>query len=71
MTIVDVLFICAIGLFIYFVWLVIGCAVLSQLDDESGSLLLWAKQCPLGGFGGFLTLWPVVMFYFLPKGINQ
>lgn len=39
--------------------MIIGCAVLSQLDDDEGRLLEWGAKCPYGGIGVFVAAWPI------------
>lgn len=39
-------------------WIVLGAIVLSAMDDESLSLLRWAKDCPFGGAPTVMIAWP-------------
>ena len=41
------------------IWMVIGCALLSQVDDEEGRVLAWAVKCPFGGLGVVVLAWPI------------
>lgn len=51
------------GLVAYFL---VGAIALASIDDGDLSLLLWADQCPIGGWA-VVVAWPVVTFFWLRR----
>lgn len=46
-------------------WILLGCFVLSQLDND-GRLLEWLKECPMPGAATLaVILWPMLAFLVL------
>jgi len=50
-----------------FAWDLIGCVVLTLIDDENGSLLKWADKAPYGIDMFFPFFFPVFLFYWIKR----
>jgi hypothetical protein len=46
------------------IWIIVGCAVMAALDDESLSLLEWVKSSPFG-FTRTVIAWPALAAFVL------
>lgn len=49
---------------IWLLWFIVGCAVLSAIDDADQRLFKWASSCPLpGGYVLTVTMWPIIFWF--------
>ena len=46
-------------------WLFLGATVLATMDDDSGTLLRWARGCPFGGATAVMLAWPLTVWWIL------
>ena len=53
----------------WFAWFVVGCVVLSYVDDEHQSLFNWVKECPIpfAGYQLAVSFWPVILWFWLRR----
>lgn len=52
-------------IWLFFVlWFLLGCLVLSAIDDDNNTLYRWASNCPIPlGYELTVLAWPVVLYF--------
>lgn len=56
----------------WMIWFIVGCIVLSYMDDKDQRLFNWAKNCPLpGGYALTVTAWPIIVYYIWRKRLDE